>query len=503
MPPPLLSATQLRLRFARALSRMYQQEVPQYRTLQQLVDRVHEENNVKGLPLADLPRHGAVRLACLEELRVTARFLNVMEMRPVGYYDMFASAGLPIHATAFRPVLSSLAEQDAAPFRLFVSVLRPELLPPALQPLARRLLGRRAPVFNSRTMALVARAESQAGVGGLTDPEAEELVRGGCETLAWRNQVDLTRDEYDTLRCTDAKAGDLLVDILAFRNPHLNHLTPATVHIDAVQQRMRPDAGLAPKDRVEGPPGGRKCNVLLRQTSFLAVDEGIVFTDGLDDLAKGSVPQDTRPRGSHRARFGEVEQRGAALTPKGRRKYDAVVAEARRRCLLTKDRDAAFKALFDDAFPDDWEALRAQGLVWAAYRLTPKGLVRAAQAESGQEEEKATTKTRTITWQQAVEEGLVAWEPIRYEDFLPLSAAGIFQSNLHRPPSGHDSMQQVREHVAPTLFDGHTEEVGESKGQLASVLGADGVLDEMKLYEAQQEASLAEVKKRLRIPKSP
>lgn len=97
----------------------------------------------------------------------------------------------------------------------------------------------------------------------------------------------------------------------------------------------------------------------------------------------------------------------------------------------------------------------------------------------------------------------MAWEPIRYEDFLPLSAAGIFQSNLHRPPSGHDSMQQAREHVAPSLFNGHTEEVGESKRQLASVLGADGVLDEMKLYEAQQEASLTEVKKRLRIPKSP
>jgi uncharacterized glyoxalase superfamily metalloenzyme YdcJ len=29
--------------------------------------------------------------------------------------------------------------------------------------------------------------------------------------------------------------------------------------------------------------------------------------------------------------------------------------------------------------------------------------------------------------------GVLRYDPIVYEDFLPVSAAGIFQSNLHRP----------------------------------------------------------------------
>lgn len=449
--PSLLPATQLRLRFARALSQMYQQEVPQYLTLQKLVDRVNKENNAR-LPLTDLPRHGAVRLACLEELWMVARFLNVMGMKSVSHYDL-SSAGLPVHATAFRPVSSQ--DVSAAPFRLFVSVLRPELLTPALQPLANRLLRQRCPVFSQKTMDLVAQAEAK---GGLTDPEADELIQGGCEALAWRNQVSLTKDEYDTLK-SDTK-GDLLIDIMAFRNPHLNHLTPATVNINAVQQGM-PDARLTPKDRIEGPPE-RKCNVLLRQTSFLAVDEGIVF-DGPE--AKGE-------RGSHCARFGEIEQRGAVLTPKGRREYDEVIAEATRRDWLKKGKEAEYKKLFDSAFPDDWEALRAEGLIWVEYSLTQKGI---------------KTQGTATTLRKAVEDGLAAWKPIQYEDFLPLSAAGIFQSNLH-----HDSTVRVN-------TDQEAVGVGESKRQLRSVLGEDAMLDEMKLYEAQQEESIAEVGRRLGI----
>lgn len=451
----LITSGQLRLRFAQALSRMYQKEVPQYTTLQKLVDQVNAQNHAE-MPLTEFPRHGAVRLASLSELRTAARFFNVMGMRSVGHYDLSAAA-LPIHATAFRPITQE--GLSTAPFRIFASVLRPELLAESLQPLARSLLGQRTPVFSQRTVDLVEQAESR---GGLTASEAEELIQGGCETLAWRNQVSITKSEYEALKGDKTGNGDLLIDIMAFRNPHLNHLTPATVDIGAVHRGMR-GVGLMPKDRIEGPPK-RKCDILLRQTSFLAVDEGIVF-DGAEN--KGE-------RGSHCARFGEIEQRGAALTPEGRRRYDEVMAEAARLDVLRGDKVAEYKALFNEAFPDDWEQLKNQGLIWVQYTLTDKAKHLSAAPES---HEAASCAPGASMMQQAVEAGLVSWKPILYEDFLPLSAAGIFQSNLR-----HDSVVQMAYSAE--------EAIAESKRQLREALGAGGMVDEMQLYKSQQEESI-------------
>lgn len=440
----LIPTDQLRLNFAKALSEMYSQEVPQFAKLQTLVDKVNDGSG-SSIPLTEVPRHGAVRLASLSELSVATKFFKVLGMISVGHYDLSA-AGLPIHATAFRPITHE--GLSVAPFRLFVSVLRPELLTESLQPLARSLLSKRSSVFSQRTIDLADLADAK---GGLTAAEADEFIQGGCETLAWRNQVALTMQEYDTLKAD--KNGDLLIDIMAFRNPHLNHLTPATKNINAVQRGM-PEAGLEPKDRVEGPPE-RVCNILLRQTSFLAVDEGIVFDQAAD---KGM-------RGSHSARFGEIEQRGAALTPKGRKQYDEAISEATRSKLLVDGKEPTFKALFDKALPDDWETLKSAALIWAEYSLTEEG-------------KKQGKSSGVETLQDAVDKGLVAWQPIQYEDFLPLSAAGIFQSNLH-----HDSAVDVR--VSPENA------LSESKRQLREVLGDEGLMDEMELYEEQQATSIA------------
>lgn len=434
---------------------MYQKEVPQYTKLRSLVDKVNTKSSIK-VPLPEVPRHGAVRLACLEELRLASRFLDVMGMKSVGHYDL-SSAGLPIHATAFRPITQEgLA---TAPFRLFVSVLRPELLTSSLRPLAKSLLGQRPPVFRQRTIDLVDVAQSK---GGLTPSEADELIQGGCETLAWRNQVSLSKAEYAALR-TDQN-GDLLIDIMAFRNPHLNHLTPATVDIDHVQDGMT-GAGLEPKNRVEGPPE-RKCNVLLRQTSFLAVDEGIVF-DKSGDPGAGE-------RGSHSARFGEVEQRGAALTNMGRARYDEAIVAAKRRRLLEEGREHEYKALFDALLPDDWEALRKEGLIWTKYSMTGKGEDLAKALRSGH-----GSNVDLKNLEQALDEGFITWKPILYEDFLPLSAAGIFQSNLH---------QDVSDEVEAGGKQGIDD--GESRRQLSGALGDDGMIDEMGLYQIQQVESL-------------
>ncbi|PSR74515.1 hypothetical protein BD289DRAFT_487382 [Coniella lustricola] len=484
--PSLVSPTQLRLRFAQALTRMYRQEVPQYAVLEKLVDQVNAQHK-STLSLPEIPRHGAVRLASLEEMRIMSRFLGVMDMKSVGHYNL-AAASLPVHATAFRPTTTQ--DMAAAPFRLFTSVLRPELLERDLQPLAQSLLAQRTPIFSARTLELVRVAEQRAG-GGLTAAEADEFVQGGCETLAWRHQVSITRAQYGQLKA--ARNGDLLLDILAFRNPHLNHLTPATVAIEAVQRGMH-GVGLRAKASIEGPPAQRACPVLLRQTSFLAVDEGIVFEEDADGSGHG-------PKGgSHCARFGEIEQRGAALTALGRQRYDEVVARGTQLGLLSAawsggpgkehehehekvtttaaaavaQRQEDYRRLFDEALPDDWETLRKEGLVWAAYRLTDKGEAFAKTACT------ATTTTRPSTMQQALDAGLAAWQPMLYEDFLPLSAAGIFQSNLHQD-GDVPAVQSVHDTIA------------DSRRQLQEVLGPDGMVDEMELYRAQQDQSRREV----------
>jgi uncharacterized glyoxalase superfamily metalloenzyme YdcJ len=41
-------------------------------------------------------------------------------------------------------------------------------------------------------------------------------------------------------------------------------------------------------------------------------------------------------------------------------------------------------------------------------------------------------------------------EPITYEDFLPVSAAGIFQSNL-----GGEEQKQYQAHAAQQVFEAH------------------------------------------------
>jgi uncharacterized glyoxalase superfamily metalloenzyme YdcJ len=73
--------------------------------------------------------------------------------------------------------------------------------------------------------------------------------------------------------------------------------------------------------------------------------------------------------------------------------------------------------------------------------------------------------------------GHVVAEPITYEDFLPVSAAGIFQSNLGA---------EVREAYA----------VDPAKADFEKALGR-SVLDEMALYQAEQEASIAATLKAL------
>lgn len=49
----------------------------------------------------------------------------IMGMYPVGYYDLTV-AGLPVHATGFRPVSPDSLQRN--PFRVFTSLLRLDLI---------------------------------------------------------------------------------------------------------------------------------------------------------------------------------------------------------------------------------------------------------------------------------------------------------------------------------------------------------------------------------------
>jgi uncharacterized glyoxalase superfamily metalloenzyme YdcJ len=148
-------------------------------------------------------------------------------------------------------------------------------------------------------------------------------------------------------------------------HPHQPPHAPRAGHRRAVC----PDdpRGVTMIDAIQGPPRTAGPAVLLRQTPFRALAEPRRFRGPGGAVFDGTL----------RVRFGEVEARGVALTPAGRERYDAAMADPGR---------------WDAYFPDTDAAMAASGLAY--YR------------------------------------GGDPTKPVVYEDFLPASAAGIFLSNL-------------------------------------------------------------------------
>lgn len=404
----------IRSRFSAAMSAMYRTEVPAYGTLMQIVSDVNDGVLAANAQLrSDLEqtdqlsriseeRHGAIRLGTPQELATMRRLFAVMGMQPVGYYDL-TEASVPVHSTAFRPVGEDALRRN--PFRVFTSLLRLDLISDtALRDTAAKVLAERQ-IYTPRCLELIALAESQ---GGLTEAEADEFVAEALETFRWHPEANVSADLYHRLH----DAHRLVADVVSFKGPHINHLTPRTLDIDRVQELM-PEHGIDPKAVVEGPPR-RACPILLRQTSFKALSEAVSF-DGKD--------------GSHTARFGEIEARGQALTPVGRALYDALLTKTREKVRPAADgsnTDAYMTALQETftAFPDTLEGIRENGLGYFEWSLTDKGRANAGQI-AGMDAE------------QLLAQGYVRIDPIVYEDFLPVSAAGIFQSNL-----GDDDAQE-------------------------------------------------------------
>lgn len=409
-----VSPEYIRNRFATVMSEMYKDEVPLYGELLGLVHDINDHvlsssellknqlTNTGEISRINMERHGAIRLGKPEELFTMRRLFQVMGMYPVGYYDL-ATAGVPVHSTAFRAIdINSL---NKAPFRVFTSLLRLDLIKDVqLREKVENILNNRQ-IFSKETIILIEKAEQE---GGLTEENAEIFVSEALKTFKWHETATVDYNMYETL----LQQHRLIADIVAFKGPHINHLTPRTLDIDQVQMRMA-SRNIPPKDTIEGPPS-RKCPILLRQTSFKALTEQVNFKDLSGDIKLGE----------HKARFGEIEQRGVALTQKGLDLYNNLLKKTRDAIggSPTKENASKYNQLLREnfiVFPDNYKDLQIQKLAFFHYFTTEKV--------------KSMKKTNNYTEQDLdllLKNGYLRIEPMVYEDFLPVSAAGIFASNL-------------------------------------------------------------------------
>ena len=144
------------------------------------------------------------------------------------------------------------------------------------------------------------------GASGLGEATARALAARGAKVAIF----DLQREKGEAVAA----------DIGGVPATHINHLTPRVLDIDDLYARMSA-LGIAMIPEIQGPPDWEGPDVLLRQTSFRALAEPRTFRESDGTVATGEL----------RVRFGEVEQRGIALTAAGRDRYDTMTAEVDRR----------------------------------------------------------------------------------------------------------------------------------------------------------------------------
>jgi len=410
----------LRAAFAQRLSDMYGREVPAYTTLVEVSREVNDHvlrttgadaERFGSIGRVTAERHGAIRVGTPRELREVARIFGALGMHPVGFYDLRAASAsaVPVVSTAFRPIEPD--ELARNPFRMFTSMLTPDdprFFDADLRArLEAFLAGRR--LFSPELLGLAEVAERD---GELPEVDAQrflDLAVGSFEL----STEPIDRVWYEELEKVSAVAAD----IGGVRSTHVNHLTPRVLDIDDLYRRMS-GRGIRMIDDIQGPPGWNGPDVLLRQTSFRALSEPRVLRE----------PDGSLTRGSLRVRFGEVEARGIALTPAGRARYDALQEEIDERAAGRPGADRAELAreVWERGFPATERGLVQHELAYFEYRPLAEGPLPAG---------------ASLT--ELLDQGLIAAEPITYEDFLPRSAAGIFQSNLSEEGIRDDGQQEA------------------------------------------------------------
>ncbi|MGC3957266.1 MAG: DUF1338 family protein [Verrucomicrobiota bacterium] len=481
---------QMQNRLFAELSRMFGQEVPLYdksllvnrvcnQTVCALLGQLHVGFSLSDdeLDRTSGERHGAIRIGKPSEYRLMGRFFAAFAMEPHNFYDM-ANVGAksqPIIATAFRSRLNP-------DHRVFTSLLLTDYFDAPTKARIEELLATRE-VFSAKAKQLLDKNEQQ---GGLNWDDANALIAEGVNRIfKWTGQA---RDYTLYKELCDA-GFKIAADIACFESHHLNHLTPNTFCMDLYTAAMKfcmgemdeaafcsraeialgrlvkradrnwmrlhfkhvdratldsfkpgviPMNGVADaakmltrrlqqddlvltklkhagfKDFTEGP--AEDTPVLLRQDSYKALTEPVKFRN-----ADGSIADAV-----HTARFGEIEQRFYATTAKGRALYDRCLVEAdaarEKNPGRAKKDFAAYEAMYAQPFtpfPKTLPELLAQQLVYARYTATPKGLA-------------ARGSITTTDLTELIRLGYLDYEGLRYEDFLPVSAAGIFASNLNQ-----------------------------------------------------------------------
>ncbi len=450
-----ISQWRLRAEFARRLSDMYGREVPAYTTLVDVSREVNEDvlarsgadaERLGSIARVTAERHGAIRVGTPEELRQVARIFGALGMHPVGFYDLrdASASAVPVVSTAFRPI--DPEELARNPFRVFTSMLTPadpRFFDADLRARLEAFLARRR-LFPPELLDLADRAE---GAGELPEPEAERFL--GLAVGAFElSQEPVDQGWYETLERVSAVAAD----IGGVASTHVNHLTPRVLDIDELYRRMT-ERGVRMIDAIQGPPRWAGPDVLLRQTSFRALSEPRPMR-----RADGTVGT-----GALRVRFGEVEARGIALSPAGRARYDALLAEVDRRAAEDPGaaRDEVARAVWQDGLPATERGLIDAGLGYFTYHVRT---------------DRPSGTRPPATLPELLDQGWVRAEPIVYEDFLPRSAAGIFQSNLSGEGTRDEAQQGVHYDLA----------------RLAGTIDRD-IHDPFRLYRRQRDDSVRHV----------
>ncbi len=488
MTAPRADKIEMQNRLFSELSTMFGKEVPLYdksllvnricnRAVCDLLAQVHVGFAITDdqLDRTSGERHGAIRIGRPDEYHWIARFFACFAMEPHNFYDM-ANVGAksqPVIATAFRSVLNP-------EHRVFTSLLLTDYFDDATRVRIESLLQHRQ-IFSESAKALIEKSERQ---GGLDWTDAKALIREGTDRIfKWTGQA---RDHQLYTELCDA-GFKIAADIACFQSHHLNHLTPNTCCMDLYTASMKfcfgelhepefrrraqrtldrlatiadrdfmhllfkhlthaqvdafgrgtPAPGLTAqlvdtlttrlkqpdlvlrelkhsgfKDTTEGPSWDTP--IFLRQDAYKALTEPVTFTN-----ADGSTITTV-----HTARFGEIEQRFYACTPAGRDLYDRCLAAAEadkdKHPDLARTNFDAYEAMYTahfKPFPKTLVELLRQGLVYARCTPTPKGLA-------------ARGTLTTTDLHRLADDGHIVFDALRYEDFLPVSAAGIFASNL-------------------------------------------------------------------------
>jgi len=441
-----------RKQFEKTLSNIYANEVPLYSKTLPIVEEMNEKaRRERGLENEKQPvqeHHGAIRVGTAEELKNMSRLFRVMGMEPVNYYDL-SVANLPVHSTAFRATTKEGLEENG--FRVFCSLLREDLLPKDLQPKVKETLEKRQ-IISDKAMEMIEAYEEQ---GGLTEEQSKIFIEESAKTFQWNEKATVSKEFYEELLETNS----LVADIVSFSTPHINHLTPKTENIDALFLRFH-EEGIETTPVIQGPPP-RENPILLRQMAFKALEAKSLFPDGKDGYEEGK----------HRARFGEYETKeDMAVTPKGRELYDELLNKVRSK---TSENDPNYMNILQQefkAFPDTKEELREKGLAYFRYSVNEEAL--------GQQGSKSIN-----SWEDAIKKGVIEYDKVPYHDFLPVSAAGIFKSNLME--GGFVKAQKKNN----------------SQEEFEKALGRK-VIDSFELYEAQEKESIEKVSSKLGIEPS-